>query len=266
MRLIDSHAHYEHNRFDTDRDALLQSMPDRGVDAIINVGCDIPSSIASVKLAEAYLHVYATVGVHPHEAKSLTDAKLNELKQLCTHEKVVAFGEIGLDFHYDFSPRDVQRYWFKRQLELVAELDLPVVIHSREADEEVYNTITESAVRRGVIHCFPGDGELAAAYANLGFHIGVGGVLTYDKTGKLRAAVAAVPLEKILLETDAPYLTPVPFRGKRNESQYLIHVAEEIAKIKGISVEEVCAATSDNVKKLFFMYSELTSKLSKAKP
>jgi len=251
MRLIDSHAHYEHMRFDKDRDTLLASMTMRGVDAIINVGCDLSSSIASVELAKKYAHVYATVGVHPHEAKTLNGARFNELRQLCSHEKVVAYGEIGLDFHYDFSAQIIQRHWFKQQLGLVAELDLPVIIHSRNANEEVFDTIVKSPVRRGVIHCFPGDNELAAAYVELGFHIGVGGVITYDKTGMLESAVAAVPLERILLETDAPYLTPVPLRGKRNESHYLFHVAREIAKIKGVSPEEVCAVTSANARELF---------------
>lgn len=252
ITLTDSHAHYDHKRFDTDRDALLKAMPGRGVDIIINIGSDLPSSKASVKLAEAYSHIYATVGVHPHEAKTLTDAGLEELRQLCSNEKVVAIGEIGLDFHYDFSPRDVQRHWFKRQLELARELDMPVVIHSREANGEVFDTLSASTVRKGVIHCFPGDAKLAEKYVDLGFYIGIGGVVTYDKTGQLQSVAATVPLERILLETDAPYLTPVPFRGKRNESQYLVHVAEEIAKIKNIGTEAVCKQTTENVKNLFF--------------
>jgi len=251
MRLIDSHAHYDHKRFASDRDSLLKSMPSRGVDMIINTGCDLPSSKASVKLAEAYSHIYATVGVHPHEANTLSEEGLETIKHLCAHKKVIAIGEIGLDFYYDFSPRDIQRHWFKRQLQLAHEVQMPVVIHSREANEEVYEIICQSPVRNGVIHCFPGDAQLAIAYTNLGFYIGIGGVITYDKTGKLQSVADAVPLEKILLETDAPYLTPAPFRGKRNESQYLIHVAEEIAKIKGIGVETVCKQTNENVKSLF---------------
>jgi len=251
MRIIDSHAHYDHKRFNADRDTLLQSMPSRSVDMIINVGCSLPSSKASVNLAEAYSYVYATVGVHPHEAKSLTDAGLEEIKHLCAHEKVVALGEIGLDFHYDFSPRDVQRHWFKRQLQLAYGIDMPVAIHSREANQEVFDVISESPVRSGVLHSFSGDAQLAVAYVNLGFHIGISGVVTFDKSGQLQAVVAAIPLEKILLETDAPYLTPAPFRGKRNESQYLTYVAEAIAKIKGIDAETVCKQTSQNVKNLF---------------
>jgi len=249
--VIDSHAHYEHSRYNQDRDRLLKSMPSNGVELIINVGCCLPSSQDSIKLAEAYPHVYATVGVHPHEAKTLSDKGLTTMAGLCAHKKVVALGEIGLDFYHDFSPRDVQRHWFARQLELAHELDMPVVIHSREANSEVFNTIKKSPVRRGVIHSFSGDRALALAYVDLGFHIGVSGVVTYDKTNTLQNAVAAIPLEKILMETDAPYLTPVPFRGKRNQSQYLVHVAEAIATIKGVSAKDVCLQTAANVKTLF---------------
>jgi len=251
LQIIDSHAHYEHPRFDNDRDSLLRGLPNEGVELAINVGCDLPSSQESIKLAEAYNHIYATAGVHPHEAKTLTNSKLEELRQMCKHPKVIAFGEIGLDFHYDFSPRDVQRFWFAHQLQLAFEIEKPVVIHSREANQEVFDTIEKSPVRNGVVHSFSGDAELAVAYTKLGFHIGIGGVVTFDKTGQLQAAVAAIPLEKILLETDAPYLTPAPFRGKRNESKYLTYVATEIARIKGLDMETVCRQTSKNVKDLF---------------
>jgi len=255
MGIIDSHAHYDHKRFHKDRDALLKALPGLGVDAVINVGCDLASSKASVKLAEAYDYVYATVGVHPHDSKSLTNEGLSQLKNLCAHKKVVAYGEIGLDFHYDFSPRDIQRKWFARQLELAHELNMPVVIHSREAAEETFATLKSSSVRRGVIHSFSGDAALALAYVDLGFYIGIGGVVTFDKTNTLQQVAAAVPLSKILLETDCPYLTPDPHRGKRNESQYLIHVAQAIAKIKGEQVEEVCSQTSANAMELFDNFS-----------
>jgi len=251
MQLIDSHAHYDHKRFDADRHGLLLSMPAKSVELIINVGCDLQSSQESIRLAEKYPFIYATVGVHPHDAKSLTPTILENLKQLCKHKKAVAFGEIGLDFHHDFSPRDTQRNWFKRQLELAEELDIPVVIHSREAHNEVFETISRSRVRRGVIHSFSGDATLACEYVKLGFHIGVSGVVTYDKTNQLQTAVAAIPLTNILLETDAPYLTPVPYRGKRNESHYLFHVAAEIAKIKNVETNTVCLQTTKNVKALF---------------
>ena len=249
--IIDSHAHYDHKRFAPDQDILLKSMPGKGVGFIINVGCDLSSSQSSIKLAEKYPHVYATVGVHPHDAKTLTPAGLETLRQLCKHEKVVALGEIGLDFYHDFSPRDTQREWFKRQLQLVEELDMPVVIHSRDAADEVFDIISNSRMRRGVLHSFSGDAALAREYVKLGFHIGISGVVTFDKSGQLQNAVAAIPLENILLETDAPYLTPAPHRGKRNESHYLIHVAAEIAKIKGLETNTVCLQTTKNVKTLF---------------
>ncbi|MCL1787450.1 MAG: TatD family hydrolase, partial [Defluviitaleaceae bacterium] len=239
MGIIDSHAHYENPRYDEDRDALLSSMPAMGVDAIINVAWDVASSHKAIELAETYPFIYATVGVHPHEAKTLTEAGLETLKNLCAHPKVVGFGEIGLDYHYDFSPRDVQRHWFKRQLALAYELGMPVAIHSREADEDVFDVIESSPVRRGVLHSFSGNADLAQAYVDLGFYLGISGVVTFDKTGKLQAVIEKIPLDKLLLETDAPYLTPKPFRGKRNESPYLSYVADAIAAIKGIDAEAV---------------------------
>ena len=251
MGIIDSHAHYENPRYDEDRDALLSSMPAMGVDAIINVAWDVASSHKAIALAEAYPFIYATVGVHPHEAKTLTEAGLDTLKSLCAHPKVVGFGEIGLDYHYEFSPRDVQRYWFKRQLEAAHELGMPVAIHSREADTDVFETIQAGPVRRGVLHSFSGDADLAQAYVDMGFYLGISGVVTFDKTGKLQAVIEKIPLEKLLLETDAPYLTPKPFRGKRNESQYLSYVADAIASIKGIPIETVCRQTAENTKQLF---------------
>lgn len=249
LQIIDSHAHYENQRFEHDRHNMLAALPSAGVELVINVGCDIQSSCESITLAETYNHVYATVGVHPHEAKTLTD--LCELKKLCAHPRVIALGEIGLDFHYDLSPRDTQRYWFAKQLELAKEMGMPVVIHSREADEEVYEIIVNSQVRSGVVHSFCGNAALACKYVQLGFHIGITGVVTFDKTGQLQEVVRTIPLAHILLETDAPYMTPKPYRGKRNESQFLTYVAQEVARIKNVPVEEVCAQTSSNVKKLF---------------
>ena len=251
MTFIDSHAHYNNKQFNPDRSNLLKALPEKGVELIINVGYDLPSSRASIKLAEEYPHVYASVGVHPHDAKSLTDKGLEILKNLCKHEKVIALGETGLDFYHNFSPADVQRKWFAHQLELAHEIDMPVIIHSRDANDEVFAIIEKSSVRQGVIHSFSGDATLAAAYVEMGFYIGISGVVTFDKATTLKQAVATIPLERILMETDAPYLTPVPYRGKRNESPYLVYVAREIAEIKGTSPEEVCRQTSENVKKLF---------------
>ena len=251
MTLIDSHAHYENDRYNQDRNQLLTAMQNSVVELIINVGCNIADSKHSIQLAEEYPHVYASVGVHPHYAKSLNSKMLSELKSFCVHPKVVAYGEIGLDFYHDFSPRDVQRKWFEKQLEAAHEVNLPVVIHSRDANEDVFDIIKNSPIRNGVIHSFSGDSTLAERYVEMGFNLGISGVVTYDKIGKLQNVVNKIPLKHLLLETDAPYLTPVPYRGKRNESQYLVHVAETIATIKGITVEEVCKQTSENTKNLF---------------
>jgi len=253
MNIIDTHAHYDHRQYDKDREQVLATMPQNGVDAVVNVGCDLKSSKVSVALAEAHPFVYATVGVHPHDAKSLTEQGLQSLKKLCSTKKVVAYGEIGLDFYHNFSEPDVQRYWFKRQLELAGEVGKPVVIHTRDAAEETYDLIKNSYAntRGGVVHSFSGDAKLAHLYIDLGFYIGIGGVITFDKTSRMQSVVEAIPLDKILLETDAPYLTPVPFRGKRNNSSYLLHVVAAIAKIKGLSCEDVCVKTSENARKLF---------------
>lgn len=249
--IIDTHAHYDDKRYNDDRHALLAALPESGVEKIINIGCDVKTSRAAVALAAKYPHVYATVGFHPHYVKNLSEENLREIIKLAGENKVVAFGEIGLDFFHNFSPPETQRYWFPRLLDVVAELDLPAIIHSRDANDEVFATLKKSPVRRGVIHAFPGDAELALAYVEMGFHIGIGGVCTFKKSDALRSAVAAVPLEKILLETDCPYLAPEPFRGKRNESPLLSHVVEKIAQIKSLSPEEVIAQTNANAKKLF---------------
>jgi len=249
--IIDSHAHYDNKRFKEDADILVTSLPSKGVELVINVGCDMQTSKNSIKLAKKYPHVYATVGVHPHSSKTLNEENLQKLKELTKNEKVVAVGEIGLDFYHDFSPRDIQRQWFKHQLELADELDLPVIIHSREANQEVFDTILYSDVRKGVIHSFSGDWKLALRYVELGFFIGISGVVTFDKTNQLQSAVKEIPLDRILMETDCPYLTPAPHRSKRNDSTMLVYVAEAIAQIKDVTVDTVCNQTAKNVCTLF---------------
>ncbi len=248
---FDSHAHYDDERFDEDRYKLIESMNEKGVDYIVNAAADIPSCYTSLALAHKYPFVYCSIGVHPHDAKTLDDEKLAELKKLAGEEKVVAIGEIGLDYYYDSSPRDEQRKWFKAQLELAKELDLPVIIHSREACQETFDTIMASGVKEGVIHCFSGSKELAKEYVKKGFYIGIGGSLTFKNARKAVEVVEAIDLEHIVIETDAPYMTPVPHRGKRNDSLYLQYVVEKIAEIKGISIEEVSDITCQNGKKLF---------------
>ena len=252
MTIIDTHAHYDHRQFNENRDEILANLPSNGIEHVINVGSDMKSTEASIKLSEKFPNIYASVGVHPHYASIFENASnLDKLKKLATSKKVVAYGEIGLDFFHNFSPQDMQREWFKKQLGLACELDMPVIIHSRDANDEVFDIMKSSPARRGVIHSFSGDWALAAKYVGLGFYIGVGGVVTFKKADALKEVCKEAPLSKILLETDCPYLAPHPFRGKRNDSTKLMLVAEEIAKIKGVSVEEVCYATSKNAKELF---------------
>ena len=249
--IIDTHAHYDSERYNADRHEIIKALPGNGIEKIINIGCDWKTSKASVKLAETYPHVYATVGYHPHYVKHLSEELFEDIKKLCKNKKVVGFGEIGLDFFHNHSPQVVQRRWFKRLLDFVAGLGLPAIIHSRDANDEVFEMIKASEVRSGVIHAFSGDAALACAYVKMGFYIGIGGVVTFKKTDILKEAVHAIPLERILLETDCPYLSPEPFRGQRNESSYLSCVAAQIAKIKGVPAEKICEQTTENAKKLF---------------
>lgn len=248
---FDSHAHYDDEKFDSDRENLLKRLPLEGIDYIVNAAASMDSAYSSVELADTYKYIYATVGVHPHEVENMTLEDIDKLRKLAENDKVVAVGEIGLDYYYDFSPRDLQRKWFSAQLELAKELELPVVIHSRDACQETFNMIMASGIKQGVIHCFSGSKELAKEYVKRGFSIGVGGAITFKNARKIVEVVESIPLESILIETDCPYLTPVPHRGKRNDSSYLGHVVDKIAEIKNISAEEVSNVTGYNAKKLF---------------
>ncbi|MCD8036185.1 MAG: TatD family hydrolase [Clostridiales bacterium] len=248
---FESHAHYDDPRFDDDRDELLASFPEEGIETVVNSSSDIASSKASIALAEKYPFFYASVGVHPHEVKSMTEDDIETLRQLSKHPKVVAIGEIGLDFYYDHSPRDAQRYWFKRQLKLAEELDMPIIVHSREASQECFDIIKASNVRKGVIHCYSGGAPMAKDYINMGFYIGIGGSLTFKNNRKTVEVVEQIPLEKILIETDAPYLAPVPHRGERNDSRLLKYVVEKIGSIKNIAEEDICNITKNNAIELF---------------
>lgn len=250
---IDSHSHLDDRRYDQDRDILIKSLKENKVDIAINIGADLESSINSVELANKYDNIYAVIGVHPHSASEVTLETLDRFRAMSKNEKVVAIGEIGLDFYYDNSPRDLQRKWFKEQLELAKELNLPVVIHSRDASQETFDTIKEAqdGKLRGVMHCFSGSLEMAKEYMKLGFYISIAGPVTFKNARVVREVAEAVPLDKLLIETDCPYLTPEPYRGKRNEPMFVRYVAERIAKIKNISVEEVAEHTSRNTKELF---------------
>lgn len=252
MQYFESHAHYDDPRFKEDREELLREiLPACGVSHVINIGCDVKSSEMSIRLAEKYDYVYAAVGVHPHELYDMSSQTIAKLKKLSEHPKVVAIGEIGLDYYYDTHPRELQRFWFRQQLRLAEEVGKPIIIHSRDASQETFDIIASSAVRRGSIHCYSGSAEMAKDYVKMGFHIGVGGVVTFSNAKKLVETVAAIPLERILIETDCPYLAPNPHRGKRNDSTNLKYVVEKIAEIKEATPEEVAKITAENAENLF---------------
>lgn len=250
---FDSHAHIDGEKFDRDRDLVIARAKANGIDYIMNPGASFESSVRAVELAQQYEMIYAAVGVHPHDASELDEGMLMMIEALTKKPKVKAIGEIGLDFHYDFSPRDVQRYWFKEQLRLARRLGLPVIIHDREANQETFDTLREEkAFETGVLmHCYSGSAELAKQYVKLGAYISIAGPVTFKNSRKLIEVVEAVPLERLMIETDSPYLTPEPFRGKRNESLYVTHVCAKIAQIKGIDVEEAARATTQNAKDYF---------------
>lgn len=250
--IFDTHAHYDDEQFKEDRDELLASMPSMGVGTIVNVSATYESCKEVVALAQKYPHVYAAVGVHPDEVGALNDETFAEMKKLFATDKVVAVGEIGLDYYWDNESHEVQHEWFVRQLELAKELDLPVLIHSREAAADTMYVMKNYAKGLGgVIHCYSYSKEMAEEYVKMGFYIGIGGVVTFKNAKKMKEVVEAIPMDRILLETDCPYLAPEPFRGKRNQSSYLQYVAEKIAELKGLSVEEVIAQTEANARRMY---------------
>lgn len=250
--IFETHAHYDDEQFDLDREELLSSMPEQGVGTIVNVSATYESCRCVVDLVQKYPFMYAAVGIHPDEVGSLNEERFAALKELCGREKVVAVGEIGLDYYWDNESHDVQKEWFVRQLDLARELNLPVLIHSREAAADTMEIMKEHGQGlRGVIHCYSYSKEQAKEYVKMGYYIGVGGVVTFKNSRVLKEVVKAIPLEHIVVETDCPYLAPTPHRGKRNSSAYLPLVIEEIAKLKGITAEEVEDATYENAQRLY---------------
>lgn len=248
---FETHAHYDDKKFDEDRNEILNSLKENNIKYVVNVGADMKSSYDSIKLSQEYDFIYASVGVHPHEARNMKEEDYKILEQWLQYDKVVALGEIGLDYYYDFSPREVQREVFKKQLKICENITKPVIIHSRDANQEVFDIIKESKVRKGVIHAFSGSLEMALEYIKLGFFIGVGGVLTFKNANKLVNVVENIPLEHILIETDSPYLSPVPVRGTRNNSQNLKYIVEKISEIKHIERENVEKITLETAKMFF---------------
>ena len=254
---IDSHAHIEADDFDADRDEVIGRALDAGVEIIVDVGdgdVSKDSHAAAFRLADKYPFIYTTVGVHPHEARLLDSDLYARLCDLATHEKVIAWGEIGLDYHYDNSPRDVQRDAFRKQLAAARERRLPAVIHTREAEADTLEILKQewgATGLPGVIHCFTGTRRFADAAVELGFYISFSGVVTFKTAEELRQTAAALPIDRVLIETDSPFLAPVPYRGRRNEPAYVVEVARQIALLRGMSVEDAGRATSDNFKRLF---------------
>lgn len=248
----DTHAHFDDEAFDTDREELLTQIHQQGISLINNIGCDVESSLASVALAEKYPFMYAVVGHWPGHTAHMTEADIDTYRTLCAHEKVVAIGEIGLDYHYEDTPREVQQYWFDRQMALADEVGKPVVIHEREAHGDGLEIVKKWADKvPGVFHCFSGSAEMAKELVRMGWYVSFTGVITFKNARRALEAVAAVPMDRIMIETDAPYLAPVPYRGKRNHSGYVPKVAEKIAEIKGLTTEEVAAITMENGKRFF---------------
>ncbi len=253
--IFESHAHYDDRRFDPDRKELLLSMEEHGIETIINVGSDLEGVNKTLALTEEYPFVYGAVGIHPSEIGDLNEEVYEWMRERCSHPKVVAVGEIGLDYYWEKEDeaRRNQRYWFCRQMELAREQELPVIIHSREAAEDTLKLVQGIHGEQipGVIHCFSYSPEQAMEYIRMGYYIGIGGVITFKNARKLKETAAVIPLEHILLETDCPYLSPEPERGKRNSSLNLPYVAQVIAELRGITSEEVIAAARENARRLF---------------
>ncbi len=250
--LFDTHAHMNDPAFDADRDALLTGLPEKGVGLLMNVGCCLESSRDSVALAEQYSFIYTSVGSHPDSADEVDDTVLEEYIKLCKlHPKIKAIGEIGLDYHYEDIPRDIQQKAFRLQMELAKQVDLPVIVHEREAHDDGMRIVKDFKGVTGVFHCYSGSAEMARQLVNMGWYIGFTGVLTFKNARKAIETAASIPLERIVLETDCPFMAPEPFRGRRNDPGYLFRMAEKLAEIRGLSTEEICRVTSENGKRLY---------------
>ncbi len=249
--LIDSHAHLLDERYDEDRFALIESLPMKGIGAVIECASDMDTAIRAVALAEEHAAVYAAVGVHPHDAKQWETAFSAELKTLAKRRKVVAIGEIGLDYHYDFSPREAQRRVFETQLAIAEELALPAIVHSREATADMLAVLAEHRGIRGVVHSFSGSRETMERLVELGLYIGYGGMITFKNAKKPVDAATHTPMERILVETDSPYMTPVPHRGERNSPEHVKLVAQKLAELKNMDFAEIERITTENARTLF---------------
>ena len=252
MMLFDTHAHMDDRAFDTDREELLSTLPGQGLALVMNPGCSLESSRNAVRLAKEYDYVYAAVGSHPDAADEVDEAVLEEYRELCKlNPKVKAIGEIGLDYHYEDIPRDIQLKAFRAQMELARELGLPVIVHERDAHEDGMVVVRDFPEVTGVFHCYSGSAEMARQLVDRGWYIGFTGVLTFKNARKAIEVASSIPLERIVLETDCPYMAPEPFRGRRNDPGKIYRMAEKLAEIRGLSVEEVQAITVENGKQLY---------------
>ena len=249
--LFDTHAHLDDARFNEDRETLLQELPQKGIGLLMDPGCSLPSSRAALALAESHPWIYAAVGSHPDDADQVNDDTMEAYRRLAQSPKVKAIGEIGLDYHYEDIPRKVQQEAFRKQMALARELDLPVIIHERDAHEDGLRIISEFPDVTGVFHCFSGSREMAEYLVARGWYIGFTGVLTFKNARRALEAAAAIPLERIVIETDCPYMAPEPYRGRRNDPSYVPLVAQKIAELRGLPAATVAQATWDNARKLF---------------
>ncbi len=253
--IFESHAHYDDEAFEEDREKLLESLKENGIEYVINIGASIQTTANTIALTKKYPFIYGAAGVHPSDTAELNEEKFAWLKEQCLLPKIVAVGEIGLDYYWDEPDRETQKKWFDRQLQMAREVELPIIIHSRDAAKDTVDMMKAGGAEEvgGVIHCFSYTKETAREFLAMGFSFGIGGVITFNNAKKLREAVEYIPMENILLETDSPYLAPMPYRGKRNSSLNLPLIAEKIAEVKGISYEEVVEITARNAKRLFLM-------------
>lgn len=254
-KIFETHAHYEDVKFDSDREELLASLPKQNIEYVINVGSNLETTNKSIELAKQYDYIYAAIGVHPSDVEELDESSYDVLEKAAKFEKTVAIGEIGLDYYWDKEPavQAKQREWFKRQMLLAKQHNLPVIIHSRDAAEDTMRVMKEIKAEEipGVIHCYSYSVEMAKEFVKMGYYIGIGGVVTFKNAKKLKEVAAEIPLKRILLETDCPYMAPEPHRGERNSSLYLPYVVEKLAEIRNISKEEIISTTNQNARKLF---------------
>ncbi|MCR5420866.1 MAG: TatD family hydrolase [Lachnospiraceae bacterium] len=251
--IYETHAHYDDKAFESDRDSLLKLLKKENINPVINISSSMESIIRTLELCEKYDHVYAAVGIHPSDCENLREEDIKWIEEKCKNPKVVAIGEIGLDYHYDEPSKDIQKKWFIAQLKLALKIGLPISVHSRDAANDTFNILNDPEFDslKGVIHCFSYSAEMAKKYVNKGYFIGVGGVVTFKNGRKLHETVKEIPIEKIVIETDSPYLAPVPYRGHRNSSVYLTYIIEQIARIKQLSYDEVERITYENGFKLY---------------